>query len=466
MSFPKNFLWGVAGSAGQNEGGYNEGNRGLTTMDVMTLGSRQAKRKITDGIVDGEYYPGMMGSDFYHRYKEDIQKFSELNINAIRTSIAWSRIFPNGDDQEPNEEGLQFYEDVFTEMKKHGIEPIVTLSHFDVPLGLKKYGFWEGRETVDHFVKYATIVFERYKDLVSWWLTFNEINCMSTQPWVAGGVNSDDEGRRMTAAYHQLLASAKVVKIGHEINPNNMIGMMYAGHFSYANSPDPEDVLHTMEFDHQMMFYIDVQARGAYPRHKLKQLERQNITLPAQPGDEQILKEGTVDYISFSYYLTHVTGKKTTGITKGLNGLDTGYKNPHLQYSDWGWGIDPKGLRFALNYLYDHWNLPVMVVENGLGAIDQLEDGKVHDPYRIEYLKEHIREMKKAIEFDGVEVLGYTPWAGLDMPSLSTGEMAKRYGLLYVDADDHGNGSYDRYEKDSFAWYKEVCSSNGEKLGD
>ncbi len=465
MAFPKDFLWGTAGCAGQNEGGYNEGGRGITTMDVMTLGSRREKRKITEGFLDSEYYPSMKGSDFYHRYKEDIAEFAEMGIKALRMSIAMSRIFPNGDDEEPNEAGLQFYDDVFDELHKYGIEPVVTLSHFDVPLGLKKYGFWEGRETVGFFVRYTETVMNRYRDKVKWWLTFNEINCMSTQPWVAGGINSDDEQVRMTAAYHQLLASAMTVKKAHQINPDNMVGMMYAGHFSYPNSCNPEDVLHTMEFDHQFMFYIDVQCRGAYPNHKLKMMERQGIVLPEMEGDARILKEGCVDFISYSYYLTHVTGEKTNGIFKGLNGIDTGYKNPYLEASEWGWSIDPKGMRFSLNYLWDHWQKPVMIVENGLGAVDQIaEDGGVHDQYRINYLRAHIEQMKKAVEYDGVPVLGYMTWAALDLPSLSTGEMSKRYGFLYVDADDHGNGTYDRIRKDSFAWYKQVCESNGEEL--
>ncbi len=289
---------------------------------------------------------------------------------------------------------------------------------------------------------------------------------MSTQPWVAGGVNTEDEQRRMTAAYHQFIASAKVVKLAHAINPENKVGMMYAGHFTYANSCHPDDVLHTMDFDHQMMFYIDVQVRGAYPSHKIKDMERKHIVLPEQPGDAQILKEGCVDFISFSYYLTHVTGEKTNGIFKGLNGLDTGYSNPYLEKSEWGWPIDPKGLRFALNYLYDKYQVPVMIVENGLGAVDQLEDGKVHDSYRIAYMKAHIEQMEKAIEVDGVPVLGYTSWAGLDLPSLSTGEMKKRYGLIYIDADDHGNGTWKRYPKDSFTWYQKVCQTNGKDLGE
>jgi len=465
MAFPKNFLWGSATAAVQTEGAYNVAGRGLTNLDVMTLGSKQEKRKITDDFIEGYYYPSMKGSDFYNRYKEDIELLSQMKVNAFRMSISWTRIFPNGDDVNPNEEGLEFYDKVFDELLKHNITPIVTMSHFDVPLGLKKYGYWAGREVVSFFEKYAKTILKRYKGKVNYWLTFNEINCMSTQPWVAGGINSDDEQLRMSAAYHQFLASALTVKAAHEIDSNNKVGMMYCGHFSYPNSCDPEDVLHTVEFNHQMMYYIDVQCRGEYPKHQLKRMERIGVVLPIKENDAQLLKEGTVDFISFSYYLTHVTGKLTDGIHKGLNGIQTGYKNPYLEYSQWGWGIDPKGLRFALNELYDRYNLPLMIVENGIGAIDVLnEDKTINDDYRIAYLKSHIRQIKKAIEYDGVPVIGYTTWAAMDLPSLSTGEITKRYGFIYVDADDYGNGTYNRYKKDSFYWYKKVCESNGEEL--
>lgn len=287
---------------------------------------------------------------------------------------------------------------------------------------------------------------------------------MSTQPWVAAGINSDDERVRMTAAYHQFIASAKVVKIAHKINPDNKVGMMYCGHFSYAYSANPDDVIGTMNFMHSMMFYCDVQCRGYYPQYKLKELERLHITLPIQEGDLEILKEGKVDFLSLSYYCTHVTGKKTKGILKGMNGLDTGYKNTFLPKSDWGWTIDPQGLRYALNYLYDRYQLPLMIVEDGLGAIDQLEDNKVHDTYRIEYLKAHLKELSKAIEIDGIPVMGYTMWGPIDLIAASTGEMKKRYGFIYVDVDDLGNGSMKRYKKDSFYWYKKVIETNGQIL--
>lgn len=462
--FPKDFLWGGATAANQIEGAYLENGKGLSTADVMTLGSHKKKRRITKSVEENEYYPSHNAIDFYHHYKEDIALFAEMGFKVYRMSINWTRIFPNGDELTPNEEGLKFYDAILDELEKYHIMPLVTISHFETPLGLQKYGSWENRDVVDCYVRFALVLLKRYNNRIKYWLTFNEINCTSTQPWVAAGINSDDERVRMTAAYHQFIASAKVVKIAHKINPDNKVGMMYCGHYSYAYSANPDDVIGTMNFMHSMMFYCDVQCRGYYPQYKLKELERLHITLPIQEGDLEILKEGKVDFLSLSYYCTHVTGKKTKGILKGMNGLDTGYKNTFLPKSDWGWTIDPQGLRYALNYLYDRYQLPLMIVENGIGAIDQLEDNKVHDTYRIEYLKAHLKELSKAIEIDGIPVMGYTMWGPIDLIAASTGEMKKRYGFIYVDVDDLGNGSMKRYKKDSFYWYKKVIETNGQIL--
>lgn len=464
MAVDQNFLWGTAECASQNEGGWNEGGRGLSQLDVMTLGSKNKRRQVSDVLSSNEYYPNLKGSDFYHHYREDIANLAEMGIKAFRMSIAWSRIYPTGQETEPNAEGLAFYDAIIDELRMYKIEPIVTIDHFDIPYALKSLGFWKNRKLVEYYHRYAVTLLTHFKGKVKYWLTFNEINCMSTQPWVAGGIADPTEQERAEASYHQFLASALTVKSAHEIDEENKVGMMYCGHFAYPASCRPVDVLHTLDFNHQMTFYIDVQARGSYPTHRMKWYQKHKVVLPVHNGDEGILKEGTVDFISFSYYLTHVTGEKTNGIFKGLNGLDTGYKNPYLETSQWGWQIDPQGLRYALNYLYDHYQKPLMVVENGLGAKDILENNRVHDIYRIHYLKEHIVEMKKAIEKDGVPVIGYTTWAAMDLPSLSTGEMSKRYGFLYVDADDYGNGSYARYRKDSWYWYQRVCLSNGEEL--
>ena len=464
MGFPDNFLWGGATAANQIEGAYLEDGKGLSTADMMTAGSPTLKRDITAVIEPDRYYPTHEAIDHYHRFEEDIALFAEMGFKCYRFSIAWSRIFPQGDEAEPNAKGLAFYDKLIDLCLENGIEPLVTISHFENPIGLQKYGSWENRKVVDFYLRYAETLFEHFRGRVTYWLTFNDINVMSTMPWNAGGISSADEAVKMTAAYHQFIASALAVKAGRAIDPKNKIGMMYAGHFSYPNSCHPDDIQGNEDFMHKMMFYPDVQCRGYYPNYKLKELERQNITLPVLPGDAEILKEGTVDFVSFSYYMTHVCGKNTTGILRGLNGLETGYKNPHIERSAWGWGIDPKGLRYALNYLYDRYQLPLMIVENGLGAADTIVDGKVHDHYRIDYLHQHISEMKKAIDLDGVPVLGYTSWGPIDLISASTGEMSKRYGFIYVDLDDEGNGTKQRIKKDSFVWYKQVIATNGEDL--
>jgi 6-phospho-beta-glucosidase len=465
MGFPQEFLWGGATAANQCEGAYLTDGKGLSTADVMTAAANGVPREISDGIGEGKYYPSHNAVDHYHRFKEDIALFAEMGFKCYRMSIAWSRIFPNGDEEVPNEEGLKHYDEVFDTCHQYNIEPIVTISHFETPLGLLKYGSWENRKVIDFYLSYCETLFKRYKGKVKYWLTFNEINVMSTKPWMAGGIHSDDEQVRMTAAYHQFLASAKAVQMAHRVDPHNQVGMMYNGHTAYPASCDPEDIQRTNEFMHKMLFYSDVQCRGYYPAYKLKEFEREGIVLPILDGDLEELKKGKVDFLSFSYYLTHVVGKNTPLFFKGLNGVKTGYKNPHLKISDWGWAIDSKGLRYLLNLLYDRYQIPLMIVENGLGADDKVEeDGRIHDSYRIDYLRDHLKEIKTAIEIDGIPVMGYTMWAPIDIISASTGEMKKRYGLIYVDLDDNGNGTFKRVKKDSFYWYKKVIESNGENL--
>lgn len=464
MSFPKDFLWGGATAANQCEGAYDLNGKGLSCADVMAVGSHGQKRRITEQIESELYYPSHHAVDHYHHYQEDIALFAQMGFKVYRMSINWTRIFPNGDESEPNEEGLKFYDRVFDELEKYNIIPLVTISHFETPLGLQKYGSWQNRKLIDFYVRYAKTLLTRYQGRVKYWLTFNEINCMSTQPWVAGGINSDDEQVRMSGAYHQFLASAKVVQLAHQIDSNNQVGMMYAGHFAYPNSPHPDDIIGTMNFTHQMLFYCDVQCRGYYPAYKIKELKRKGIVLPIVDGDLDELRRGTVDFLSYSYYCTHVTGVKTKGILKGMNGLETGYKNQYLSQSDWGWTIDPQGLRYSLNLLYDRYQLPLMIVENGLGAKDVLADGQVHDQYRIDYLKQHLLELEKAIDLDGIEVIGYTMWGPIDLIAASTGEMKKRYGFIYIDVDDLGNGTFKRYKKDSFYWYQKVIETNGKIL--
>lgn len=475
MGLSKDFLWGGAVAAHQVEGGYNKGGKGISIADVMTAGTHTIPRKITDGIIEGNYYPNHEGINFYEKYKEDVKLFAEMGFKCLRTSIAWTRIFPNGDDLEPNEEGLKFYDDLFDELLKYNIQPVITLSHFEMPYNLvKNYGGWRNRKLIDFFVRFCEVVMKRYKNKVKYWMTFNEINnqTITTNPIYAftnsGIIYKEDENKEevmFQAAHYEFVASAKVVKIGHEINPDFMIGCMVAAMPSYPYSCNPEDIIRAEEANREQLMFTDVHVRGRYPKHTLKLWERNNYKLDITKEDEEILKEGTVDYIGCSYYLTTVVTankdiKRTGNDSAGKADV---VENPYLKTSDWGWTIDPVGLRFYLNQLYNKYEIPIFIVENGFGAVDVLkEDLTIEDDNRIEYLTNHIAEMKKAIEIDGVEVIGYTTWGCIDPISFTTGEMKKRYGFIYVDRENDGSGSLNRYKKKSFYWYKKVIESNGE----
>lgn len=477
MGISKDFLWGGAVAAHQVEGGYNKGGKGISIADVMTAGTHTIPRKITDGIIEGNYYPNHEGINFYEKYKEDIKLFAEMGFKCFRTSIAWTRIFPNGDELEPNEEGLKFYDDLFDELLKYNIEPVITLSHFEMPYNLvKNYGGWRNRKLIDFFVRFCEVVMKRYKDKVKYWMTFNEINnqTITTNPIYAftnsGIIYKEDENKEKVmyqAAHYEFVASAKVVKIGHEINPKFMIGCMVAAMPSYPYSCNPEDIMRAEEANREQLMFTDVHVRGRYPKHTLKLWERNNYKLDITKEDEEILKSGTVDFIGCSYYLTTVVTankdiKRTGNDSAGKADV---VENPYLKTSDWGWTIDPVGLRFYLNQLSDKYEIPIFIVENGFGAVDVLrEDFTVEDDNRIEYLSNHIVEMKKAIEIDGVDVIGYTTWGCIDPISFTTGEMKKRYGFIYVDRENDGSGSLKRYKKKSFDWYKKVIESNGEIL--
>lgn len=478
MTFPKNFLWGGALAAHQFEGGVLETSKGLSVADVMTAGAHGVPRVITDGVLEGNYYPNHVGIDFYHRYKEDIAMFADLGFKCFRTLIAWSRIFPNGDETEPNEEGLQFYDNVFDELLKYGIEPVITLSHFEMPYHIaKEYGGFMNRQTVDFFVKFAEVVFRRYKDKVKYWMTFNEINNQMNYHndifgWTNSGAHFGDYENPEEAMYicghHTLLASALAVKVGKEINPDFLIGNMIAMVPIYPFSCRPEDVLLASQAMHDRWFFCDVQVRGHYPAYALKMFERKGFNIQITEEDKAILANGKVDYIGFSYYMTNVVDsqKEMADLSKTIEASNPyNVKNPFIKESDWGWAIDPIGLRYALNQFYERYELPLFIVENGFGAIDvKEEDGSVHDQYRIDYLKSHIQEMEKAINEDGVELMGYTPWGCIDCVSFTTGEMKKRYGFIYVDRNNDGSGTLERSKKDSYDWYKQVTASNGEIL--
>lgn len=475
--FPKDFLWGGATAANQFEGGYKEDGKGESIADHLTGGTKFAPRQITRTIESDKYYPNHIASDFYHHYKEDISLMGEMGFKVYRMSIAWTRIFPTGLEDSPNEAGLQFYENVFKECHKNGIEPLVTLSHYEMPYALvEKYNGWASREVISLFEKYCVVVFNRYKNLVKYWLTFNEINC-GTLPlgnYMSLGILNngtrdftkqvDDKQIRYQALHHQLVASAKAVKIGHEINPNFKIGCMIAIMPTYPLTCHPKDILKSQKHWQNINYYCgDVHVRGQYGRYAHKFWKDNNISLNITEEDKHDLETGTVDFYSFSYYMTNCVSHNDNQSMIGGNLLE-GVENPYLKSSDWGWQIDPDGLRYVLNELQGRYQIPLMIVENGLGAYDTVEeDGTIHDEYRINYLRQHISAMEQAIE-DGVNLIGYTPWGCIDLISASTGEMAKRYGFVYIDANDKSEGSYTRIKKDSFYWYKKVIASNGKEL--
>ena len=472
MGFRKDFLWGGATAANQLEGAYNEDGRGLANVDLSPVGEARAsvitgERKMLD-FEEGYFYPTKGAIDFYHRYKEDIALFAEMGFKTYRMSIAWTRIFPNGDEETPNEKGLQFYEDVFKECRKYGIEPLVTITHFDFPIHLiKEYGGWRNRKIIDFYKKLCEVIFTRYKGLVKYWLTFNEINILLHAPFMGAGIVFEEgEDRKQvlyTAAHNELVASAWATKIAHEIDPENKIGCMLAAGKFYPLAAKPEDVWTALEKDRENYFFIDVQVRGYYPSYALKFLERNNLKIDITEEDKKILKENTVDFVSFSYYTTRCISAEADKLGEG-NLLES-MRNPYIEVTDWGWGLDPLGFRTTINEIYDRYQKPLFVVENGLGAVDiPDENGYVEDDYRIDYLRAHIKAMRDAVVLDGVDLLGYTTWGPIDLVSAGTGEMKKRYGFIYVDRDNDGNGTLKRSKKKSFDWYKKVIASNGEDL--
>ncbi|MGX6970578.1 6-phospho-beta-glucosidase [Vagococcus bubulae] len=474
MGFRKDFLWGGATAANQCEGAYNLDGRGLANVDLAPVGQDRGavitgEMKMFD-FDDNHFYPAKEAIDMYHRYKEDIALFAEMGFKTYRLSIAWSRIFPKGDETEPNEAGLKYYEDLFKECKKYGIEPLVTITHFDCPMHLvEKYGAWRSRELVGFYENLCHVIFNRYKGLVKYWLTFNEINMILHAPFMGAGLYFEEgenkEQIKYQAAHHELLASAIATKIAHEVDPENQVGCMLAAGANYAYTSKPEDVWASRKADRENYFFIDVQSRGEYPAYALKEMERKGIKLPIEEGDLELLKEHTVDFVSFSYYSSRVQSTDPSINEQTSGNIFESLKNPYLEASEWGWQIDPLGLRITLNDLYDRYQKPLFIVENGLGAIDTPdENGYVVDDYRIEYLAEHIKAMKDAVEIDGVDLLGYTTWGCIDLVSAGTGEMKKRYGFIYVDRDNEGNGTLKRSKKKSFDWYKKVIETNGEDL--
>lgn len=489
MSFPKGFYWGGATAANQYEGGWNEGGRGPAKTDVTTGATKDTPRYVTyinaDGtpgkfnqfggslpegakyaVLDGYYYPNHIGTDFYHHYKEDIALFAEMGYTMFRLSISWPRIFPHGNDEKPNQEGLDFYRKVFEELHKYNIEPLVTISHYDDPLYIEEHlGGWENPDTIGLYEKFCHVIFEEYRDLVKYWLTFNEIN--SAIMFASFVPNAPLELIRpgYIRLHHQFVASAKVVKYAHEHYPNFKMGCMIAGFISYPLTCNPKDVLANQARIQDNFYYCgDTMVRGYYPSYARKTWKRYGLDESFFEKDAQILKEGHVDFFSYSYYATSCETVDKEAKKDGAGNMSMGYKNPYLEYSEWGWAMDSDGLRYSLNNIYDRYQVPIMVVENGLGAIDKLEDDyTVHDDYRISYMKAHVKAMDEALQ-DGVDLIAYTPWGCIDLVSAGTGEMRKRYGFIYVDMDDEGKGTLNRYRKDSFYWYQKCIATNGEEI--
>lgn len=474
--FPKDFMWGSASAAYHFEGAFDRDGKGLTVQDVTPEGARGV---ITDGPTPDNLKLG--AANFYDNYKEDIKLFADMGFKAFRTSISWARIFPNGDDKEPNEKGLQFYDDVIDELLKYDIEPVITLAHYETPLALaENYDGWLNREVIDHFANYAETVFERYQDRVKYWLTFNEVNAILETPFIAGGIKTPEDELTPTdlyqAAHHQLVASAKVTKIAKGINPDLQVGCMISEKGVYPLRPHPEDAVTEMQKKQELDFFTHVHARGEYPSYIKRVFEENDIDLDITEEDLKILKENTVDYISVSYYrsvcTTVLEGEGYEDIRDVSEDTFTvkEVENPHLEVSQWGWQIDPVGFRIVLNEMYDKYELPIFIVENGLGAHDDLvkdENGefRIHDTYRIDYLKQHLQQVYEAIQ-DGVDIIGFLSWAAMDVVSTTEGSIDKRYGFIYVDLQEDGSGTLERYKKDSYFWYQDVINSDGEALWD
>lgn len=472
------FLWGGAVAAHQVEGAYDEDGKGLSVVDVLTAGSHSVPRRITDGVQPGEVYPNHWAIDAYHRFEEDIELFAQMGFKALRTSIDWSRIYPQGDDDQPNEAGLAFYDRVFDCMRAHGIEPVVTLVHFEIPLHLaKEYGGWGNRQLIDRFERYATTCFERYHQKVTYWMTFNEINNQynfrnELYGWTNSGVRfsqaADPERLMYQAAHYEFVASARAVMAAHCIDPALKVGCMVAANPVYPFSCHPDDALLTMDAQHDTLFFSDLQCRGYYPGYARKLFERRGWDMDITARDLDELAAGTVDYLGYSYYLSN-TIDHAAGPADGYDPIACSdprmVDNPFVPSTDWGWRIDPKGLRYMMKLFDERYALPQFIVENGIGLVEELNAaGTVEDDARIAYLRAHIEQMERAVDEDGVDLMGYLVWGCIDPVSYSTGEMKKRYGFIYVDVNDDGSGTGDRFKKKSFDWYRKVIQSNGKDL--
>lgn len=474
--FPKEFLWGGAVAACQIEGAYDVDGRGLSTSDLRAYDKNLDRTNIAQeggdtlaGIKAAlkdttSYFPKRHGIDFYHTYKEDLALMKELGLKAFRTSISWSRIFPNGDELEPNEKGLQFYDRLIDEIIKNGMEPIITMSHYDIPIHLViEYGGFANRKMIEFFVRYAKVLLERFKGKVKYWIVCNQINLVPTVNFGSLGLY-DDQAENMEelmyqAVHNQFVAGAKVVELAHKIDPEAIMGTMVADGTMYPATCKPEDVVLAMRKNRMQYYFTDVQFRGEYPMYALRYFEENDIHICMEPGDEALLKSNTFDYLAISYYYSKIVDSSKNTIKP----FDAG-QNPYLKPTPWEWRADPLGFYNSLSQYWDRYQKPLIIAENGLGALDKVEeDGSIHDQYRIEYLKLHIEQLKECIK-DGVDIFGYLSWGPIDIVSSSSAEMSKRYGYIYVDLDDFGQGTGKRSKKDSFYWYQNVINSNGEEL--
>lgn len=465
--FPENFLWGGAIAANQAEGAWHEDGKGTAISDVIRGGIVAGTADET--VIPGLYYPSHEAIDFYHRYKEDVALMAEMGMKCFRTSIAWTRIFPLGDEAEPNEAGLQFYEKLFGELLQYGIQPVITLSHYEMPLHLlKEYGGWTNRKLIGFFENYCRVVFTRFKEQVKYWMTFNEINNIHTIPYAAGGIQIRSDASKLQsiyqAAHHLFVASAKATQLCHEIIPDSQIGCMLSLSPAtvYPNTPKPADVWAAYELQRRTLFFSDVMLRGYYPSYVQRIWDEHDIHVAMEAEDLELIRTHPMDYLGGSYYrsTTFEAGMPILGNTGGILGME----NPYLPKTEWGWEIDPQGLRYLLNVVYDRYQKPIFIVENGFGGDDRPDaDGVINDDARINYLNQHIVSMAEAIA-DGVEVMGYTWWGPIDIVSAGTGEMKKRYGFIYVDKDNEGHGTLARSKKKSFDWFKKVIRTNGEAV--
>lgn len=468
--FPKDFLWGGAVAANQIEGAFDVGGKGLCIADINEFKgdlppekreNKEMSLAEVNQLLNKENgnFPKRYSIDFYHHYKEDIQLLAGLNIKSFRTSFNWARIFPNGDESEPNEEGLKFYDNLIDELLKYGIEPLMTISHYEMPLNIAiQYNGWYNRKTMDMFTKYCEVLFKRYKDKVKYWILVNQINLIHIESFNHLGIPSDRVDNLMEAKYqglhNELVACARAVKIGKEINPNFQLGVMASYGIPYPETGSSEDNLAALKYSQQEYYVTDMAVNGEIPYYMYRFYEDNDLNIEIIEQDKEDLKN-TVDYVSFSYYYTSNINSQSQGR----------FHNSHIKVTnDWGWGMDPLGLRIALNQYYDRYHLPIIISENGMGFYEKMnEDGTVHDDYRINYIKEHIMQIKEAIH-DGVNVIGYYPWGPIDLVSCSSSEMEKRYGFIYVDLDNELKGTGKRSLKDSYYWYQKVIASNGEEL--